>query len=244
MTHIPFRGSKLTQVLKDSFVGENTRCCMVACISPDIGNCEQTLNTLRYADRVKERNPESGVLSSTCQQPIKVASAELSHLSSRSERDLQEHSWPEDTDAHDEEHVVGNFCEPDSPTPELESALPSPPKGLTPKRSKATLKQKAGQALVANHRAAMSTWLSMVKKEMIMVNKVDADRDGLDEYLAELQELQSTQLGLISSLREVSRFFVDISGPWSTPKSYIFCCSAHCFYSRFINTSAQQKGRN
>lgn len=71
MTHIPFRGSKLTQVLKDSFVGENSRCCMVACISPDIENCEQTLNTLRYADRVKERNPESGALSTSCEQPTK-----------------------------------------------------------------------------------------------------------------------------------------------------------------------------
>uniref|UniRef100_A0A0E0PHQ7 Kinesin-like protein n=1 Tax=Oryza rufipogon TaxID=4529 RepID=A0A0E0PHQ7_ORYRU len=35
--HIPFRGSKLTEVLRDSFVG----------------SCEHTLNTLRYADRVK-----------------------------------------------------------------------------------------------------------------------------------------------------------------------------------------------
>lgn len=37
---------------------------MVACIAPNISNCEHTLNTLRYADRVKERNPETGNLSS------------------------------------------------------------------------------------------------------------------------------------------------------------------------------------
>jgi kinesin family protein 2/24 len=63
MSHIPFRGSKLTQVLKESFVGKNSRSVMVACIAPNISNCEHTLNTLRYADRVKERNPETGNLS-------------------------------------------------------------------------------------------------------------------------------------------------------------------------------------
>jgi kinesin family protein 2/24 len=48
--HIPFRGSKLTEVLRDSFVG-NSRTVMISCISPNAGSCEHTLNTLRYADR-------------------------------------------------------------------------------------------------------------------------------------------------------------------------------------------------
>ncbi|XP_062206222.1 kinesin-like protein KIN-13B [Phragmites australis] len=51
-THIPFRGSKLTEVLRDSFIGDSCT-VMISCISPSSGSCEHTLNTLRYADRVK-----------------------------------------------------------------------------------------------------------------------------------------------------------------------------------------------
>ncbi|EPZ32643.1 kinesin-domain-containing protein [Rozella allomycis CSF55] len=57
--HTPFRQSKLTQVLKDSFIG-NSRTCMVATISPNISNSEHSLNTLRYADRVKELKAANG----------------------------------------------------------------------------------------------------------------------------------------------------------------------------------------
>lgn len=57
--HLPFRGSKLTLVLKDSFIGK-CQTVMIGNISPAIDSCENTLNTLRYADRVKELKESSG----------------------------------------------------------------------------------------------------------------------------------------------------------------------------------------
>ncbi|XP_054482949.1 kinesin-like protein KIF2C [Anoplopoma fimbria] len=51
--HIPFRLCTLTKVLRDSFMGQKSRTCMIAMVSPGMASCEYTMNTLRYADRVK-----------------------------------------------------------------------------------------------------------------------------------------------------------------------------------------------
>ncbi|CAD8174640.1 unnamed protein product [Paramecium octaurelia] len=59
--HTPFRGSKLTLVLKDSLTG-NCKTVMIGNISPSSQSSEHTLNTLRYADRVKElKKPENRI---------------------------------------------------------------------------------------------------------------------------------------------------------------------------------------
>ena len=58
-SHVPFRGSILTEVLRDSFLG-NSRTTMIATISPADRHCENTLNTLRYTQRVKDFIGTSG----------------------------------------------------------------------------------------------------------------------------------------------------------------------------------------
>merc|ERR1719472_715822 len=49
---IPYRNSKLTRVLQES-LGGNSLCTMLATLSPAMCNLEETLSTLRYANRAK-----------------------------------------------------------------------------------------------------------------------------------------------------------------------------------------------
>lgn len=54
--HVPFRASKLTLILRDSFINKvsKSRVVMIACISPGSSSADHSLNTLRYADRLKD----------------------------------------------------------------------------------------------------------------------------------------------------------------------------------------------
>ena len=51
--HIPYRNSKLTRLLKDS-IGGNCRTVMIANLSTDISNEEETVSTARFALRCQK----------------------------------------------------------------------------------------------------------------------------------------------------------------------------------------------
>ncbi|XP_009418517.2 kinesin-like protein KIN-4A isoform X2 [Musa acuminata AAA Group] len=81
--HVPYRDSKLTRLLQDS-LGGNSRTVMIACISPADINAEETLNTLKYANRARNiqnkpivnRNPISEEMQ-RMRQHIEYLQAEL-----------------------------------------------------------------------------------------------------------------------------------------------------------------------
>ncbi|XP_029043821.2 chromosome-associated kinesin KIF4-like [Osmia bicornis bicornis] len=51
--HVSYRDSKLTRLLQDS-LGGNSMTLMIACVSPADYNLDETLSTLRYADRARK----------------------------------------------------------------------------------------------------------------------------------------------------------------------------------------------
>ena len=52
-SHVPYRASKLTLVLKDAFSSKSARLVMVATVSPGASCVPATLSTLQYAERLK-----------------------------------------------------------------------------------------------------------------------------------------------------------------------------------------------
>ncbi|MBN3323646.1 KIF4 protein, partial [Atractosteus spatula] len=69
---VPYRDSKLTRLLQDS-LGGNSHTLMIACVSPADSNMEETINTLRYADRARKIKNKPIV-------NIDPRAAELQHL--------------------------------------------------------------------------------------------------------------------------------------------------------------------
>lgn len=69
---VPYRDSKLTRLLQDS-LGGNSHTLMIACVSPADSNLEETLNTLRYADRARKIKNKPII-------NIDPQAAELNHL--------------------------------------------------------------------------------------------------------------------------------------------------------------------
>ena len=77
--HVPYRESKLTRLLQDS-LGGNSRTLMVACVSPADVDFEETLNTLKYAQRARfiRNRPTVNIEETT--EALAAAQAEIERL--------------------------------------------------------------------------------------------------------------------------------------------------------------------
>uniref|UniRef100_A0A1A7X5P4 Kinesin family member 7 n=1 Tax=Iconisemion striatum TaxID=60296 RepID=A0A1A7X5P4_9TELE len=72
-SHIPYRDSKITRILKDS-LGGNSKTLMIACISPSSSDFDESLNTLNYAMRA--RNIQNRATVNSKREPDRVEGLE------------------------------------------------------------------------------------------------------------------------------------------------------------------------
>lgn len=201
---------------------------MIACISPNIGNCEQTLNTLRYADRVKERHPETGqlslnVLSSgngsrsitpTRKQPHAIAesnsmSSSIHNQSMISQKSdlLDELLASPENSSHGKEH--------DEFDDDLAADTDINFEGLAPRQVNAEKLVRPSsnkrhspssdvlRELISTHVDSTEVMMEMIREEMSIINTNDTTANQFDDYLTRVYTLQEEQLTMIKMLREL-----------------------------------------
>uniref|UniRef100_A0A674BMD7 Kinesin-like protein n=1 Tax=Salmo trutta TaxID=8032 RepID=A0A674BMD7_SALTR len=182
--HTPFRASKLTQVLRDSFIGENSRTCMIATISPGMTSCENTLNTLRYANRVKELTVDANQVIEGVRPNIHVVDLldnDWDHLGSSPQRDDLKLLCEQN-----EEEVspqLFNFHEAVSQMVEME------------------------EQVLEDHRAVFQEsirWLEDEKVLLEMTEEVDYD---VDSYATQLEQILDQKIDILTELRDKVKSF-------------------------------------
>ncbi|KAL9169783.1 hypothetical protein ABFS82_04G101300 [Erythranthe guttata] len=217
--HIPFRGSKLTEVLRDSFVG-NSRTVMISCISPNSGSCEHTLNTLRYADRVKS-------LSKGNNSRKEVSSSTSIMKESTIQTDTGD-SWPEQTDREEYDEY---FYEQEKPSLRNTSKIESynfrnlddkakktngqskwkePPKSelkYSNSNDDLTALLKEEEDLVHAHRKQVEETMDIVREEMNLLVEADQPGNQLDDYISKLSSILSQKAdGILQLQNRLARF--------------------------------------
>lgn len=103
--HVPYRASKLTLILKDCFTSESAMTTMIATVSPGASAADHSLNTLRYADRIKEKRVSGQNVAITRQSRSKKAAPVSKRNRSSSPKTSQpaisrESSSVDDNDSH------------------------------------------------------------------------------------------------------------------------------------------------
>lgn len=183
--HTPFRASKLTQVLRDSFIGENSRTCMIATISPGMTSCENTLNTLRYANRVKELTVD----------PNQVMEGGRPNIHAVNQLELLDEEWLSISPQRDDLKLL---CE--------QNEEEVSPQLFTFHEAVSQLVEMEEQVL-EDHRAVFQEsirWLEDEKVLLEMTEEVDYD---VESYATQLEQILDQKIEILTELRDKVKSF-------------------------------------
>uniref|UniRef100_A0A8C0QT23 Kinesin-like protein n=1 Tax=Canis lupus dingo TaxID=286419 RepID=A0A8C0QT23_CANLU len=185
-THVPYRNSKLTRLLQDS-LGGNSKTMMCANIGPADYNYDETISTLRYANRAKNIKNKARINEDPKDALLRQFQKEIEELKKKLEEGEEisgsDISGSEEED--DEEGEVGEDGE---------------------KRKKRRGKKKVSpdkmvemQAKIDEERKALETKLDMEEEER---NKARAELEKREKDLLKAQQEHQSLLEKLSALEK------------------------------------------
>lgn len=174
--HVPFRGSKLTQVLRDSFVG-NSRTVMIAAVSPNVLSCEHTLNTLRYADRVKELGKDADI--DADEPPPSRMPAAVHQAPPRAAKPK---------------------ASPPPPAARPPSPEPVDPLRVSHEDLISTIMHENDE-LIQAHRTQIQDIMELVKEEMHILSRAEQPGGDAESYINSLDKILDRKVAIINNLK-------------------------------------------
>lgn len=211
--HVPYRQSKLTLILKDCFVSKSTRTAMIATLSPGSNSTDHTVNTLRYADRIKEKkvgdmfsSPNISPMQPSGQtdkkSPVQKQAADMPAISD----EIDDYG-----DSLDGDSLIGNSLEGDS-LDELSEimnddssrddwqAAEAEEADEMDKTVKALLQEE--EHLLNLHMSSIHENASLLTEEGALLHSVQGEDYDIDEYATRLGEILDHKTNLILSLQD------------------------------------------
>ncbi|KAG8507801.1 Kinesin-like protein KIF3A, partial [Galemys pyrenaicus] len=209
-THVPYRNSKLTRLLQDS-LGGNSKTMMCANIGPADYNYDETISTLRYANRAKNiknkarinEDPKDALLRQF-QKEIEELKKKLeegeeisgSDISGSEEDDDEEGEVGEDGEKRKKRRGSSSSSSSDSTCSVIEKPLD---KFLPSKKKVSPDKMVEMQAKIDEERKALETKLDMEEEER---NKARAELEKREKDLLKAQQEHQTLLEKLSALEK------------------------------------------
>nr|XP_012299721.1 kinesin-like protein KIF3A isoform X1 [Aotus nancymaae] len=212
-THVPYRNSKLTRLLQDS-LGGNSKTMMCANIGPADYNYDETISTLRYANRAKNiknkarinEDPKDALLRQF-QKEIEELKKKLeegeeisgSDISGSEEDDDDEGEVGEDGEKRKKRRGSSSSSSSDSTCSVIEKPLDKFLPNQAGKKKVSPDKMIEMQAKIDEERKALETKLDMEEEER---NKARAELEKREKDLLKAQQEHQSLLEKLSALEK------------------------------------------
>jgi kinesin family protein 2/24 len=199
-THVPYRGSKLTLILKDCF-SPDSKTSMISTISPGCSSADHSLNTLRYADRIKEQRVSVKKSRKIKSGPSNRPSQErLQRIANVTEQATEE-SFQEQEEGLSDTSIVK-----DEEAYEMEPDLLQENDHQHEEELRKTVQQvfELEEALLNQHMSNIQDNAEMLTKEGKLLQKISSgsqNNDVMDNYAIELAEYLDRKEALIYKLQ-------------------------------------------
>ncbi|XP_040200565.1 kinesin-like protein KIF3A isoform X2 [Rana temporaria] len=207
-THVPYRNSKLTRLLQDS-LGGNSKTMMCANIGPADYNYDETISTLRYANRAKNIKNKARINEDPKDALLRQFQKEIEELKKKLDQG-EEISGSEDSGSEEDDDEDGEIGEDgekkkrrrgSSSSSNSDSTVIERPvdKKLPSKKKVSPDKMAEMQARIDEERKALEAKLDMEEEER---NKARAELEKREKDLLKAQQEHQSLLEKLSALEK------------------------------------------